>query len=58
MFDLDRAAAVATRRRLLDMAAADRMQVTFYHAAFPATGFIAKNATGYDWFPVSYSAVM
>ena len=57
-FDLDKARAVQTRKRLLDMASADRMQVSFYHAAFPATGFVAKSGTGYDWFPASYSAAL
>jgi glyoxylase-like metal-dependent hydrolase (beta-lactamase superfamily II) len=54
-FDLDKPRAVETRRRLLDMAAADRMQVSFYHAAFPATGFIARSGSAYDWHPLSYS---
>ena len=31
-----------TRRRMLDMAAAERAQVSFYHAPFPATGHIAE----------------
>jgi glyoxylase-like metal-dependent hydrolase (beta-lactamase superfamily II) len=57
-FDLDRALAVTTRKKLLDMAAADRMQVSFYHAAFPATGFISKNGAAYDWHPISFSAAM
>ncbi len=57
-FDLDKAQAVTTRRKLLDMAAADKMQVTFYHAAFPSTGFVAKNSNGFDWFPVSYSSAV
>jgi glyoxylase-like metal-dependent hydrolase (beta-lactamase superfamily II) len=57
-FDLDKAQAVASRRKLLDMAAADKMQVSFYHAAFPATGYVAKSGAGYDWFPLSYSAAM
>jgi glyoxylase-like metal-dependent hydrolase (beta-lactamase superfamily II) len=57
-FDLDKAQAVTSRKKLLDMASADKMQVSFYHAAFPATGFVAKNATGYDWFPSSFSTVM
>jgi glyoxylase-like metal-dependent hydrolase (beta-lactamase superfamily II) len=56
--DLDRATAVATRRRLLDMAAADKMQTSFYHAAFPASGYIAKSGNAYDWFPVSFSSVL
>lgn len=55
VFDLDRPQAVETRRRLLDMAATDRMQISFYHAAFPATGFVAKDGAGYDWFPASYA---
>jgi glyoxylase-like metal-dependent hydrolase (beta-lactamase superfamily II) len=57
-FDLDKAQAVASRRKLLDMAAAEKMQVSFYHAAFPATGYVAKSGTGFDWFPLSYSAAM
>jgi glyoxylase-like metal-dependent hydrolase (beta-lactamase superfamily II) len=56
-FDLDKAQAVTSRKKLLDMASADRMQVSFYHAAFPATGHVAKTATGYDWFPTSFSAI-
>jgi glyoxylase-like metal-dependent hydrolase (beta-lactamase superfamily II) len=58
VFDADKPLAVASRRRLLDMAATERMQISFYHAAFPATGFVAKNATGYDWFPASFSPVL
>ncbi|MGL4637521.1 MAG: MBL fold metallo-hydrolase [Beijerinckiaceae bacterium] len=57
-FDLDKAQAVTSRKKLLDMASADKMQVSFYHAAFPATGFISKNGPGYDWFPASFSAAL
>jgi glyoxylase-like metal-dependent hydrolase (beta-lactamase superfamily II) len=57
-FDLDKPRAVETRKKLLDMASADRMQVSFYHAAFPATGFVSKSGAGYDWFPLSYSELM
>jgi glyoxylase-like metal-dependent hydrolase (beta-lactamase superfamily II) len=57
-FDTDKALAVTTRKKLLDMAAADKMQCSFYHAAFPATGFVAKNATGYDWFPAQFNPVV
>lgn len=56
MFDADKPLAVESRKRLLDMAAADRMQIAFYHAAFPSTGFVAKAGTGYDWFPASFSS--
>jgi glyoxylase-like metal-dependent hydrolase (beta-lactamase superfamily II) len=58
VFDSDKPAAVQTRRRLLDMAAAERMQIVFYHAAFPATGFVSKNGNAYDWHPAQFSPVL
>ncbi|MGL4325569.1 MAG: MBL fold metallo-hydrolase [Beijerinckiaceae bacterium] len=58
MFDADKPLAVQSRKKLLDMAAADRMQVSFYHAAFPSTGFVAKDGAGYNWFPASYSSML
>ncbi len=54
-FDLDKPLAVESRSKLLDMAATDRMQISFYHAAFPATGYVAKDGAGFDWFPASYA---
>jgi glyoxylase-like metal-dependent hydrolase (beta-lactamase superfamily II) len=57
-FDMDKPLAVATRKKLLDMAAADRMQMSFYHAAFPATGYVAKNGNAYDWHPAQFSPVV
>jgi hypothetical protein len=53
-FDLDGAAAVATRKRLFDRAAADRMLVTGYHFPFPAYGHLIKTATGYEHVPVEW----
>lgn len=53
-FDIDGDMAVANRRRMLDRAAADRMQVHGYHFPFPATGYIVKTATGYDVVPVMW----
>ena len=46
VFDMDPVQAEATRRRMLDMAAAERMQVAGYHFPFPATGFIAREGSG------------
>jgi hypothetical protein len=43
-----------TRRRMLDMAAAERAQVAFYHAPFPATGHIAKDGAQYRFVPVQW----
>lgn len=55
IFDMDADAARATRRRLLDMAATERSQVHFYHAPFPATGFIAKDGNAFQMVPVMWS---
>lgn len=51
VFDMDADQAEATRRRLLDMAASERMRVAGYHFPFPATGFIAREETGYRFVP-------
>ena len=55
IFDMDAGQAEATRRRMLDMAIADKMQVAFYHAHFPATGQIVKDGAGYRLQPVAWS---
>jgi glyoxylase-like metal-dependent hydrolase (beta-lactamase superfamily II) len=57
-FDLDKPLAVATRKKLLDMAATDKMQISFYHAAFPATGYVVKDGAGYQWHPASYTTIL
>ena len=55
VFDQDAAMARATRRRMLDIAATERMQVSFYHAPFPATGHIVRAGDGYDLVPVMWT---
>lgn len=54
IFDQDAAMARATRRRMLDIAATERMQVAFYHAPFPATGHIAKEGDGFALVPLMW----
>jgi glyoxylase-like metal-dependent hydrolase (beta-lactamase superfamily II) len=54
-FDIDGAQAVATRKRLLDRAAADRTLVTGYHFPFPACGHIVKTASGYEHVPLLWN---
>ena len=51
VFDVDRAAAIATRRRMMDMAAADRLLVAGMHLDFPAFGHVARAAEGYAFVP-------
>jgi glyoxylase-like metal-dependent hydrolase (beta-lactamase superfamily II) len=53
-FDIDGAAAVATRKKIFDRAAADRMLVTGYHFPFPACGHLIKTASGYEHVPVEW----
>jgi glyoxylase-like metal-dependent hydrolase (beta-lactamase superfamily II) len=53
-FDVDGAEAVATRKRIFDRAAADRMLVTGYHFPFPACGHLIKAASGYEHVPIEW----
>jgi glyoxylase-like metal-dependent hydrolase (beta-lactamase superfamily II) len=50
-FDQDANMAEATRRKLLDRVAADKVMVTGYHFPFPAAGRIAKDGQGYMFTP-------
>jgi glyoxylase-like metal-dependent hydrolase (beta-lactamase superfamily II) len=58
VFDMNGDDAIKTRRKMLDMAATDRMQVSFYHAAFPATGFIAKSGNGFNMVPIAFQPTL
>lgn len=49
--DMDGPAAVATRRKLYDMLAAERMLMTGYHLPSPAVGYIEKSGSGYRFTP-------
>ncbi len=55
VFDMDADKARETRIRMLDMIAADRMQVAFYHAPFPATGHVLKEGSGFRFVPVQWT---
>lgn len=56
VFDMDAAKAVASRKRILDMAAAEKLQLSFYHANFPASGFVTKRGNGFDFVPAAWTA--
>ncbi len=51
-FDADGAEAEATRRRVLDRAADERLLVQGFHFPFPSRGYIARTATGYRFDPI------
>ena len=57
-FDMDKSAAAATRRKLLDMLATDGMPFSSYHMPFPATGFVEKAGDGYAYVPTSYQLML
>ena len=58
-FDMDKAAAAATRKRMLDMMAADKIAFTGYHMPFPAFGYVEKPAAGgYVWVPHTYQLTL
>ncbi|WP_341367229.1 MBL fold metallo-hydrolase [Yoonia sp. BS5-3] len=56
-FDMDKAAAAATRRRVLDMAAADRVPLIGYHMPFPGLGFVETRDDGFRYIPHSYQLI-
>ena len=47
--DMDGTAAVASRRRLLDMAATDGLQLAAYHIPFPGLGRVERQGSAYRW---------
>ena len=50
-FDMDKAAAAASRRRMLGLAAADRVPIIGYHMPFPAVGYVDISGDGFRWIP-------
>jgi glyoxylase-like metal-dependent hydrolase (beta-lactamase superfamily II) len=53
-FDMDKAAAAATRKSVFDMIATDRLPFVGYHMPFPAVGFVEKADVGYRFVPETY----
>lgn len=49
--DQDQDLAVATRRRILDMAATDGIAIAGYHLPFPGVGYVARQGDGYRFIP-------
>jgi glyoxylase-like metal-dependent hydrolase (beta-lactamase superfamily II) len=56
--DMDGAKAEATRRKLYDMLAAERMLLSGYHFPFPSLGHIEKAGTGYRLIPVNWNPAL
>ncbi|MBI5909292.1 MAG: MBL fold metallo-hydrolase [Betaproteobacteria bacterium] len=52
--DDDKDKAVASRQRILDMVATERVFVASFHFPFPGIGWVEKSPASYRWVPVSY----
>jgi len=50
-FDMDGEQTVSTRRRLLDMAATDRIAIVGYHFPFPGVGHVQRDGDAYRFIP-------
>ncbi len=57
-FDMDKAAAAATRRRILGMLAADRVPFIGYHMPFPAVGYVETAGDGFRYLPTTYQMML
>jgi glyoxylase-like metal-dependent hydrolase (beta-lactamase superfamily II) len=58
MFDSEPEKAVVTRRRVYDMASADKLLVSGYHFPFPGLGYIEKAGSGYQLIPTAWNPVL
>jgi len=57
-FDMDKAAAAATRRKLLGMLAAEKIPFVGYHMPFPAVGYVETRDDGFRYVPASYQLAL
>ncbi|MCZ0812410.1 MAG: MBL fold metallo-hydrolase [Pseudomonadota bacterium] len=57
-FDMDKAAAAATRRRILDMLAADGLPFIGYHMPWPGMGYVESEGDGFRYVPASYQLML
>lgn len=57
-FDMDKSAAAATRRRLLNMLAGDRVPFIGYHMPFPGVGYVETRGDGFHYTAASYQLLL
>lgn len=57
-FDMDKSAAAATRKTVLDMLAADKIAFSGYHMPFPAFGYVDTRGDGYHYVPHTYQLML
>jgi glyoxylase-like metal-dependent hydrolase (beta-lactamase superfamily II) len=52
--DDDKEKAIATRKRMFDMAATDDLLVASFHMPFPGLGYVERAGSAYRWVPHGY----
>jgi glyoxylase-like metal-dependent hydrolase (beta-lactamase superfamily II) len=57
-FDMDKAAAAASRRNVLGMLATDGVPFIGYHMPFPGVGYVETSGDGFHYVPHSYQLMM
>jgi glyoxylase-like metal-dependent hydrolase (beta-lactamase superfamily II) len=55
-YDTDQPMAIASRKRVFDMVANDRLTIAGSHLPFPGLGHVAKAAVGYAYVPIQWGA--
>ena len=55
VFDTDGPLAEQTRRKVYDMAIADKMLIQGYHFPFPGRGYVEKSGSGYRLVPAMWN---
>ena len=58
MFDSDKELAVQARRKIYDMAAAEKMTVQGFHFPFPSVAHVERSGNGYRLIPMQWSPVL
>ena len=57
-FDMDKAKAAATRKKVFDMIATDKLAFIGYHMPFPAIGYLEAQGDGFRLVPASYQFML
>jgi glyoxylase-like metal-dependent hydrolase (beta-lactamase superfamily II) len=58
IFDMDGKKAEETRRRVYDMAAAEKLMIQGFHYPFPSAAYVEKDGMGYRLVPISWNPVL
>jgi glyoxylase-like metal-dependent hydrolase (beta-lactamase superfamily II) len=55
-FDTDQPMAIASRKKVFDMAATDRLLIAGAHLPLPGVGHVGKATVGYAYVPILWAA--